>query len=1098
MNASEPSRARKISAEIWESHQDIIQELRQTKKLEGEDGIIAFMIQKHEFKASKSQYETQFNKWGLRKYLKRKELHETLSIVDDRERQGKRSKALVGGIFRSTEQLDRERARHRSSLARRATTIGPESTTAQLSGAVVVYTPPASPNVYDQVSMQAITPQELSHNQHSEAATVTSSFQHNRLANQHTFRIPSTGHEPFSWMSSLDWKLLKNMTKNSQSLMKRFDAKGSIDEALFHQAQQIARFSEEPEVDVMFAKHLVTLALNDIKHSSQVDLEKVHEWLRQLPHPIILQFFKTLPSGQSHILQERVFVSALEAKDEITVKLIIRSGFDLTQKIQINGSAYPPALPLCKALGSEAYSVARVIVELLCGSHAVHSSEYLDHQLHQIFTFSTLTTNINIDPWCNIVQVLLEAGATPTNNSVKSGLATRSPQILGPLLQRCRDSVVDYIRENILQDCFSDSEWFCRPILVYFLPKEVDRIHKRPATKHALWEAMKLALKEESAWAVDLILEAASFLDIDLGDPKWDATTRNIFLTACRKRSWTLLKKLLFDLLFPAKSDFMEAFDSALEAAKEARHTDLSKPAPINHDLVERISADDFFGEYDEKDIHNMMFRAESSGCDELVIALFSHLTLVDLVSNPIIALLAKVKVATIAQIIAQNPGCMAALVAFSDCGNSGPLEDLLFREFPFAHHHTPRQVAMRCLAYFAINNRNFYLLEWILQSGLFACAIRVRTTHDYPCFAVLAKGLYWRDEIIVSFNICSLLDVAVCQHDRPMIKFFQDHGTKSRWSSSLMIAVLASADEAFLESLLLPLESEKGNFERNYGSSALRAAIFRKDYRMLQYLASRVDINGIEDLLVQGWEADSISKCCLSPLGDAILRQNDKAAEILLENHADLNGLISYDKYHHTKPYNEKGSILCRMSPLLAAVDMEDLHIIRLLVRHGAEVDHAPRLGLMRTPIQRAAEIGNFEIVQYLLTHGTSADATPCRNGGTALQLAALQGHVGIASLLIEHGADVNHLPAEGDGRTALEGATEWSRPDMMSLLVSKGVNFDLVVDSEGSTQYERGLKFAERNGRPASKRFLEGLRKESDVLAFHFELMDQKKDMQ
>jgi hypothetical protein len=51
MDKSKTLRARKIPGHVWNSHRSTIEGLRQTKELEGEDGIIMWMIKYREFKA---------------------------------------------------------------------------------------------------------------------------------------------------------------------------------------------------------------------------------------------------------------------------------------------------------------------------------------------------------------------------------------------------------------------------------------------------------------------------------------------------------------------------------------------------------------------------------------------------------------------------------------------------------------------------------------------------------------------------------------------------------------------------------------------------------------------------------------------------------------------------------------------------------------------------------------------------------------------------------------------------------------------------------------------------------------------------------------
>ena len=144
--------------------------------------------------------------------------------------------------------------------------------------------------------------------------------------------------------------------------------------------------------------------------------------------------------------------------------------------------------------------------------------------------------------------------------------------------------------------------------------------------------------------------------------------------------------------------------------------------------------------------------------------------------------------------------------------------------------------------------------------------------------------------------------------------------------------------------------------------------------------------------------------------------------------------------------------------------------------------------------------------MVEFLIENNAIVDAEPAFGGGTALQLAAMSGHVGIATLLIERGADVNHPPARGPGRTAFEAAAEWCRPDMMYLLVQHGAQLDLEVtgdvdvwddpsdaenldDSddefemqwrtvkESESQYIRALEFAEERQEFASMNIVRSL---------------------
>jgi ankyrin repeat protein len=215
-------------------------------------------------------------------------------------------------------------------------------------------------------------------------------------------------------------------------------------------------------------------------------------------------------------------------------------------------------------------------------------------------------------------------------------------------------------------------------------------------------------------------------------------------------------------------------------------------------------------------------------------------------------------------------------------------------------------------------------------------------------------------------------------------------------------------------------------------------------------------------------------SEQALSPLGEAILTGNIDIVRVLLQNSANANTCITYDGLRSGK---HATSFLPRVSPLLGAIAAQNLPIVQLLVSHGAEIDYKRPIGLLRTPLQRAAEIGDLAIVQYLVEQGAIIDTPPMNCGGTALQLAAMTGYVGIVSFLLERGAEPNYPPADGDGRTAFEAAAEWCRIDVMLLLMKWGVQLDLVLGNEHESQYRRAIRFAAANGFPAAARFVRHL---------------------
>ncbi|KAI6083587.1 ankyrin [Hypoxylon rubiginosum] len=148
--------------------------------------------------------------------------------------------------------------------------------------------------------------------------------------------------------------------------------------------------------------------------------------------------------------------------------------------------------------------------------------------------------------------------------------------------------------------------------------------------------------------------------------------------------------------------------------------------------------------------------------------------------------------------------------------------------------------------------------------------------------------------------------------------------------------------------------------------------------------------------------------------------------------------------------------------SVLLDAISTRNIKLVSLLIERGARVNEPTRLGMRRTPLQKAAEVGSLEIIRLLLEKGADINAAAAgRHGGTALQFAAIVGDCTMATELIEHGARFDVRPSWGnEGRWPLEGAAENGRIDMIQLLwYANSGNFD-------EKQCQKAMKLAERNG--------------------------------
>ncbi|KAI8937340.1 hypothetical protein NX059_006546 [Plenodomus lindquistii] len=576
-----------------------------------------------------------------------------------------------------------------------------------------------------------------------------------------------------------------------------------------------------------------------------------------------------------------------------------------------------------------------------------------------------------------------------------------------------------------------------------------------------------------------------------------------------------------------AKGGFEYAYDNLknhMHQANDTPQTTSTKTQSPTEQLRQAVWTDDdkaverllktLFQEEDEMwsyEINGLNQIAASHGNDSIALALIRHLdtyrvsTLI-----PLCKLLHYDRVGVVSEFLCESRGWKFALTST----NSRPLarydvlEDALCRRLFMSNKdlRTPsdalveQQVFLRALSYYAIHTNDQSLLSWLLDSGLDMDAIvckpsSYQAAHDPLVYKSSARAGFKVDFENHTYEFSSLLAVAA-GHDRPeMMKLLINRGADRLDSYALSCAINSHASDAVISILLDTANGIGVPMQRQYGSAALCHAIKNRDYDLMRTLLRWINVNG----------RDSFTG--MTPLGKAVTRGDLQAAQILFEHGADLNALITLRGIK-----NAEGSALARSTAVLAAIDLDNLAMLTFLSERGAELDYDPKLGLLRTPLQRAAELGRFDIVRYLINQNIRDDRTPCYGGGTALQFAAIGGYVGVANLLLDYGANVNHPPAEGPGRTALEGAAEWGRLDMITMLVQRGVGMELEVDDydEGknvyrnddpfpwgrrfghdrattkTTQGQRAIRLAKASGHVALSRIIEKIRTDQDEQAF------------
>jgi uncharacterized protein len=155
-----------------------------------------------------------------------------------------------------------------------------------------------------------------------------------------------------------------------------------------------------------------------------------------------------------------------------------------------------------------------------------------------------------------------------------------------------------------------------------------------------------------------------------------------------------------------------------------------------------------------------------------------------------------------------------------------------------------------------------------------------------------------------------------------------------------------------------------------------------------------------------------------------AVRTGDSKAVAALIQQKADVNAVA-----------------IDGTTALHWAVRADDLETVDALIRAGAQVKTASRHGV--TPLYLAGDLGNAAMIRRLVAAGGDANTTDI-SGDTVLMAAVRAGSIDAVRALLDAGAQVNTAEPQV-GHTALMWAVREDRPELVSLLLTRGATVDV-----------------------------------------------------
>lgn len=177
----------------------------------------------------------------------------------------------------------------------------------------------------------------------------------------------------------------------------------------------------------------------------------------------------------------------------------------------------------------------------------------------------------------------------------------------------------------------------------------------------------------------------------------------------------------------------------------------------------------------------------------------------------------------------------------------------------------------------------------------------------------------------------------------------------------------------------------------------------------------------------------DGINSQKCTVLMTACLNGHTEIVRILLDRYKPdlevLNNVIFGD-------VSSSRQIFYNVSVLWVATSINNLDIVKLLVKHGADVNHRTKTG--STPLRGACYNGNVDMARFLIDHGADVHLTK-ENHDTNLMVSVCHKHLNIVTYLIDElHCDVNEC--DYYGRSSLYDAVTCGSLELVEFLLKRG----------------------------------------------------------